>query len=206
MTMQQDFTLDYGSHESRDEGVCLMELVARVAGEPHSDLPDTASPTLAAYARLVNDRLDDDARQRLLPLVHDLTHTNCTSCEGTRGHTLARIALAEYGPGLLHDAGLDHLAPLAGGDRHDCQTLADQLEGAPDLRALRYVVLDTLLPENQCPEMKAHDAAHLICLAHPDRTTPELPAAIIRMLRQAIGLCTHGRGAKIPYDRDSRND
>lgn len=39
--------LTYGGHESRERGVCLMEAVAWMAGEPHSDRPSCTDPALA---------------------------------------------------------------------------------------------------------------------------------------------------------------
>ena len=40
-----------GGHKSADDGMCLMEAVAYVAGEPHSDSPACASPILASIGR-----------------------------------------------------------------------------------------------------------------------------------------------------------
>ena len=64
-------TLKSGSHATREEGVCAMEAVAWLAGEPHSDAPECASPVIAAFLRSWNDNLPtDEDRQRLLrPLV-----------------------------------------------------------------------------------------------------------------------------------------
>jgi hypothetical protein len=59
-----------GAHPSRSDGLCAMELVAWLAGEPHSDEPQCACPVAAAIVRATNDTLDDQARERLLrPLV-----------------------------------------------------------------------------------------------------------------------------------------
>ena len=41
--------LDKGSHRSFEEGMCLLEAVAWVAGETHSDRPKCASPVIAAF-------------------------------------------------------------------------------------------------------------------------------------------------------------
>ena len=42
-------TLEKGGHASIDDGVCAMEMVAFLAGEPHSDSPACTSPILAAF-------------------------------------------------------------------------------------------------------------------------------------------------------------
>jgi hypothetical protein len=59
--------LEHGSHNHRDAGVCALEMVAFLAGEPHSDRPHCTSPVLAAFVRAWNDNLpDDETRTRLL--------------------------------------------------------------------------------------------------------------------------------------------
>jgi hypothetical protein len=49
--------------------LCVMSLVAVLAGEVHSDRPATASPLIAAFARPVNDAMDRATRQRLIPFA-----------------------------------------------------------------------------------------------------------------------------------------
>lgn len=58
----ENLNLDKGAHSTRDEGVCLMEAVAFVAGEPHTDHPVCASPVLGAFGRSLNDVLSDETR------------------------------------------------------------------------------------------------------------------------------------------------
>ncbi len=66
--------LGSGSHKNFDDGMCVMEAVAYVAGEPFSDHPKCASPVLSAFLRQFNDRLPNDKlRTELLgPLVPKL--------------------------------------------------------------------------------------------------------------------------------------
>jgi hypothetical protein len=60
-------TLKHGAHIDRSNGLCVMELVAWVAGETHSDHPECVSPVIAAFLRSWNDSLpDDETRERLL--------------------------------------------------------------------------------------------------------------------------------------------
>jgi len=65
-----------GSHPDRGSGMCAMEMVAWLAGEPHSDEPSCACPVIAAVTRACNDAMDDETRDRLLrPLVPLLVNT-----------------------------------------------------------------------------------------------------------------------------------
>ncbi len=71
-------TLKTGSHSNRSQGVCLMEAVAWMAGEKHSDAPQCACPSLAAFGRSLNDRWKDDERQLLKRFVPLLIGTRST--------------------------------------------------------------------------------------------------------------------------------
>jgi hypothetical protein len=52
-----------GSIGDPGEGrMCLMSLVAFLAGEPHSDAPGCASPVVQAFAVAVNDHMPRAAR------------------------------------------------------------------------------------------------------------------------------------------------
>lgn len=74
--LPENFRLLYGSHSTADDGLCLMEAVAYIAGEPHSDHPACASPVLSAIGRSLNDRFRDDERQLLVPLIPRLVGTH----------------------------------------------------------------------------------------------------------------------------------
>jgi hypothetical protein len=50
-------TLQKGAHDSPDAGMCVMEAVAYISGEPFSDHPACASPILSAFLRRWNDDL-----------------------------------------------------------------------------------------------------------------------------------------------------
>ena len=80
MVIQQDkwaaierLSLQSGSHESLEKGMCVMEAAAYVAGEPWSDHPVCACPVITAFMIAWNDALPNDAeRDRLLkPLIPD---------------------------------------------------------------------------------------------------------------------------------------
>lgn len=68
----KQFPIRRGSHPTRDDGLCAMEMVAWLAGEEHTDDPGCACPVIASYVRALNDCLPSDAHRerylrRLLP-------------------------------------------------------------------------------------------------------------------------------------------
>ena len=121
-----DYKLTYGSHTNREDGMCLMEAVAYLAGEPHTDAPACACPMLTAYAVALNDAMgtgpDGDAlRARYLhDLAPMLVGSRAPEVEQARAFVLADYAVRVFAPLALDAAGL--------GDK------------AADLRALNAVV------------------------------------------------------------------
>lgn len=97
------FPLQRGAHESRGDGMCAMEMVAWLAGEPHSDEPLCACPVLAAFVRACNDVMTDAARNRhLRPLVPLLVNTRAGSgAERARGFLVLDSLLRRLVPAWL---------------------------------------------------------------------------------------------------------
>jgi hypothetical protein len=60
----KSFTFGVGAHVSRKHGMCVMETVAYIAGEPHSDHPQCACPVISAFMRSWNDGIKDDGLRR----------------------------------------------------------------------------------------------------------------------------------------------
>jgi hypothetical protein len=56
--------------------MCIMALVACLAGEGHTDQPRTASPLIRGFAIPVNDEMPDAMRQRLKPFAPRILATN----------------------------------------------------------------------------------------------------------------------------------
>ncbi|MEZ5421018.1 MAG: hypothetical protein R2708_27265, partial [Vicinamibacterales bacterium] len=82
--------LSAGGHHGPDDGMCVMEAVAFVAGEPWSDHPACACPVIGAFLRAWNDGLPDDERDRLLrPLIPRLINTRSTRAVEQRRADLA---------------------------------------------------------------------------------------------------------------------
>lgn len=64
--------LSKGSHPGPSNGVCLMEYVSVLAGEPFSDHPTCTHWIPARLARIVNDAISEGARPRLATVAPDL--------------------------------------------------------------------------------------------------------------------------------------
>ena len=95
--------------------MCLMSLVAFLAGEGHSDAPGCASPLVQAFAVAANDLMPGAARQRLKPFAPRIIGTR-DGFDRLRAAVL-RQALAEEipaeAPGGRRPTG--HGAPAKGG-------------------------------------------------------------------------------------------
>jgi hypothetical protein len=82
--------LEKGSHEETDRAYCVMEAVAYIAGEPHSDHPKCASKVLTTFCMRWNDALPDEDRQILKPFVPRLVGTaGSAELERIRGYMAA---------------------------------------------------------------------------------------------------------------------
>lgn len=72
-----------GGHATREDGVCAMEAVAWLAGEPHSDTPECTSPVVAAFVRQWNDSMRSNTEREILrPLLPKLINTVDREGEG----------------------------------------------------------------------------------------------------------------------------
>ena len=112
--------LGHGKHKTRKAGMCALEAVAWLAGEPHSDTPECVSPVIAAFARRWNDDLDAAGRQRLKPCLPMMI--------GTRGSA----ALETRRAWLITDWLVRHQTP-AWLDLAGCAEQATALRGLPEI-------------------------------------------------------------------------
>lgn len=86
-------TLSAGAHEPNQGKACVMEYVALLAGEEWTDSPTCTHPALAQVAQVVNDRLPDSERHRLVPLIGRLFGTGETGSERERKVLSLRLAV-----------------------------------------------------------------------------------------------------------------
>jgi hypothetical protein len=103
--------LQRGQHDTLADGGDVMEFAAWVAGEPHSDHPDCVSRVFGAFARPVNDWLDDAERQQLLPFAILAVGTNTgPDDDRTRMYLCADAAIRIFLPLALDALGLPNQA------------------------------------------------------------------------------------------------
>ena len=104
----QAMDLSSGGHGDMSEGMCVMEAVSYVAGEPWTDSPACACPVIATFLRNWNDSLPDDERNDLLKdLIPRLVGTRSTAAIEQRRATMAADWLIrEHTPAWLRLAGL----------------------------------------------------------------------------------------------------
>jgi hypothetical protein len=81
--------LAVGAHDGPTEGMCVMEAVAWISGEPWSDTPRCACPVVSAYLRALNDGMPAGERQRLKALIPRLVGSRATTGVEQRRANLA---------------------------------------------------------------------------------------------------------------------
>ena len=102
-----DLRLKNGGHSPMgDDGMCVMEATAYIAGEPWSDHPTCVSRVLTDYCINLNDRWDDVARQRLVPFIPRLIGTRDDGLDETRGYLALDWLIRTFTPAWLDLAGL----------------------------------------------------------------------------------------------------
>ncbi|MFK7742733.1 MAG: hypothetical protein AB8H80_20640 [Planctomycetota bacterium] len=103
LSLSHTFPLQRGSHATRDEGMCAMEMVAWLGGEEHSDEPVCACPVLAALVRASNDGMTIAERHRhLRPLVPLLVGSRRTAAvERARGMAAIDWLVRQHMPRVL---------------------------------------------------------------------------------------------------------
>lgn len=90
--------------ERRESELCVMSLVALLAGERHTDRPSTACPVIATYAIKINDSVDCDTRQGLKLMATRIIGTN-DGYHGERAWLLARVCVNQVFAYLMEDTG-----------------------------------------------------------------------------------------------------
>lgn len=88
-----------GKHATREDGMCAMEAVAWLAGEPHSDRPRCACPIIGTFVRSWNDALRGEDRNRILrPLLPQLIGSRSQSVERERAYMALDWLVHEFTP------------------------------------------------------------------------------------------------------------
>jgi len=87
----------------RDRGkLCIMSLVALLAGEAHTDAPATASAVIREFAMTINDSIPDSMRPRLKPFAPRIINTR-DGLDIARANLLIDAALTDLLPSISAD-------------------------------------------------------------------------------------------------------
>jgi len=87
----------------RDRGkLCIMSLVALLAGEAHTDAPATASAVIREFAMTINDSIPDSLRPRLKPFAPRIINTR-DGLDIARANLLIDAALTDLLPSISAD-------------------------------------------------------------------------------------------------------
>jgi hypothetical protein len=107
-------TFKFGAcgHERREDGMCIMEAVAYLAGEEHTDRPVCASRLIGQLCIWVNDSADDQLRNELLrPLPWRLVGTAAgIRIERKRAYMAVDWAVHFFLPLILEEGGFHEAA------------------------------------------------------------------------------------------------
>ena len=101
--------LSKGKHGPNEKEMCAMELVSFMERLPHSDSPPCTCPVLAAYVRAINDRMDDNTRQLLLPYLSRLVGTVLPEHEKDRLQYIAMMAVNVFAAKICRGLIDEHL-------------------------------------------------------------------------------------------------
>lgn len=125
---QFEITLSEGAHLHPKEGMCVMECVAYIMGEVHTDHPMCADPIIGCLAIRMNDSLPSAYRQRLLQYVLRIA-----------GSSTDKLPPAEAG--RIKQARIDAILrfedPMFGSDTNEALYVA-QSQIAMRLKHMRY--------------------------------------------------------------------
>lgn len=103
--------IDAGTHPRRGTHLTILELVAWMAGEDHTDEPASVSPVLRSFVRNLAAGSDDDRRQALMPIAGRLVGTDGSGDdERRRAWLLTDWLVRVHAPRWLRRAGLTESA------------------------------------------------------------------------------------------------
>jgi len=102
-----NYELAKGSHANPEDGMCSMEAVAYLAGEPHSASPKCACPVVTAFCVGFNDGLAFEPRQKLRPYLARTLGTRGDGMIEQRSWMAMDWLIRVYTPTWLSLAGLD---------------------------------------------------------------------------------------------------
>ena len=129
-----------GGHDRREDGMCLMEAAAWLAGQDHSARPPCVSPVLGALGRDLNDVLPDDTRQQLKQYLRPMLGTAGDGKDETRSYLALDWLIRTWLPAWLDLARLAADAAAVRG-LAPVTDLASAHAAGPVVRAVRVNAL-----------------------------------------------------------------
>ena len=115
--------LSRGAHEAGSGELCIMEAIAYIEREPHSDMPKCASPVVAKFCQGINDCIPNERRDELWQFAVRIAGTASPEHDQARAEYLAMAAVNKF-------------AVMACAGRID-QKLVDAMRDAKTLGAAR---------------------------------------------------------------------
>lgn len=110
--------------------LCMMSLVAFLAGEEHGDRPRTASPLIAAFARPINDAMDRGTRQRLIPFAPRVIGTAADG-DHLRGEIMHLALMQTLLPAVIRDLQVNARGQSQAREAEDTARLVGELRDTP---------------------------------------------------------------------------
>lgn len=188
-TSHQTVKLSRGSHQSPEEGACVMELASMLAGEPFSDHPNSVCPVIGSFLRDYNDSVSNERRQDLYRFAAMVV--------GTRGSVEVQRARAEhlaawssemrsrryatFLPRLLARALSGVLKPPSGIDALACDALRSLGAHTDETHAAVVALVEELVAigAREATELEVHDGGPGSDKSCTTDSTSSAPAMVI---------------------------
>lgn len=133
-----EITLSEGCHRYPAEGMCAMEAVSFISGEPFSEYPDCACPVVTTFVIGFNDSLPDNASRDkwIKPLIPFIVGSRALLSDGRDdSSTIAKRVLAAGEAAVKHLSALE--ADLAAPTTVPRPLVLDKLQGNTILEKLK---------------------------------------------------------------------
>jgi hypothetical protein len=115
--------LSEGAHSNPQDGMCIMECVAYIEGEKHTDHPKCACPVVTSFAIRTNDWMKGEERQLLLPFVLRIAGSKSSlEVEKQRAFMAADYAVRKFAPIALRVQKLEAQAKML----ESCDKIVDK--------------------------------------------------------------------------------
>lgn len=178
-----ELALDASAHATPDEGTTVMEAVAFIAGEPHSQSPVCCCPVIAAVVRSAGASRNYDTQNALCAFLFPLAQSKSTpEVEALRAQRLVDYVMFDALPNAFRRAQTHRPADLLA----NLPALRPGTDPAPHLAVLRELRwwTPTAASELRLPTAKdgAHEVENLLLAYQASGQFPTL-SRWIRVLR-----------------------